>query len=254
MKIVDNFEEFFYQKERNKKCSWSNDYKGDLIRSDVRVHEICSWIIKKSINNQKTIKILDLAAGSGAFLHRIIDNLPSDINIDLTANDFENQITYKYKKLKITCEDINTVDSKFWSNKYGFYDVVLALELIEHLDYGYNLFKIFNNTLSNDGFALLSSPNNNSAVDRYNFMRYGHEIYFGERGYKSSGGHLQPCPEWLIKNYAERLKLKFNYTFIPLIESIRIITFLKSIFPFLLAKKNHRKGLNAAINIWLIYK
>ena len=65
------------------------------------MHEICSWIITKSIKNQKTIKILDLAAGSGAFLHRIIDNLPSDINIEITANDFENQITYKYKKLKI---------------------------------------------------------------------------------------------------------------------------------------------------------
>tara|TARA_Y100001968_G_scaffold332957_1_gene393270 strand:+ start:2144 stop:2911 length:768 start_codon:yes stop_codon:yes gene_type:complete len=255
MKIVSDFDQFFKSNNRSRKCSWLDEYKGDTVRSDIRVHELCSWIIKQSKGLKKTIKILDLAAGSGALLHRINDDLGDNIELEIVANDYENQLTYKdVKSISITNQDINLVKEDYWQSKYGGFDVVLAIELIEHLDYGYKLVEIINSSINKDGFAIISSPNNNSAIDRYMFLRYGHELYFGERGYQSSGGHLQPTPVWLLRKYAERLKLKIKSTYIPVLESFRLITLIKSFLPWLIAKKNFRSGLNSAINVWILHK
>ena len=255
MNIVDDLDQFFLTKRKYKKLLLDENYKGDLIKSDPRVHEMCEWIINNSLpKKQKKIKILDLAAGSGALIHRIIDSISSEIKLDITLNNFESQLTYVKENFNITYEDLNKVDKEYWVSKYGSFDIIIATEVIEHLDYGYNLFEIIKSTIAENGYAIVSSPNNNNALDRYMFLRYGHEHYFGERGFTNSCGHLQPYPKWLIKNYAQRVNLKLKFTYIPLVESFRPFILIKSIIPWLLSKSNYREGLNSTINIWLLYK
>ena len=57
MEIVDNFDNFFYEKNRYKKCKWSSEYKGHLIRSDINVNsEVLICLFKLEILNFSSTK------------------------------------------------------------------------------------------------------------------------------------------------------------------------------------------------------
>jgi len=139
---------------------------------------------------------LDIATGTGAFAKRITDNFPG---WDVVINDFANKaLAADLKKKKV---DLN---SKF-SEEFAVegYDLVIAIEIIEHIENPWNFLREVRRLLRKDGLLVLSTPNVDSAIDRLTYLIEGHPYYFGERGYINSDGHITLIPDWLFKKIAK---------------------------------------------------
>jgi SAM-dependent methyltransferase len=163
----------------NRKYVWGKFYKDLPIYADCRVHEVAFDLINNKCGLKKSLKVLDIATGSGAFAQRIADRFPG---WDLEVNDFEGQasgVNFKKKKVDLNCK------------------------IIEHVENPWNFLREIRRLLRTDGVLVLSTPNVDSAVDRLIYLLYGHSFYFGERGYTNSGGHISPVPDWLFKKIAK---------------------------------------------------
>lgn len=176
---------------------WGKKYKGFSIKSDFRVHEKIEDILKAySLNN---LKILDIATGNGALSARLKDNF---IEAQIDINDYENESIYKDFNKKYSID----LNSDF-NNKFKKYNVILAVEIIEHLENPWHFIKNIYDILEKDGLLVISTPNTDSFLDRLHFFIYGHAFYFGEPGYDNSGGHITQIPDWLFKKIAMKYKL-----------------------------------------------
>ena len=180
----------------NRKYVWGKFYKDLPIYADCRVHEVAFDLINNKCGLKKSLKVLDIATGSGAFAQRIADRFPG---WDLEVNDFEGQasgVNFKKKKVDLNCKFSEQFEE-------GSYDLVIGLEIIEHVENPWNFLREIRRLLHTDGVLVLSTPNVDSAVDRLIYLLYGHSFYFGERGYTNSGGHISPVPDWLFKKIAK---------------------------------------------------
>ncbi len=175
---------------------WGRFYKDLPIKSDYRVHEVALELIKGELGHEKSVKVLDIATGTGAFAQKIVDHFPG---WDLEINDFEGQ------SLVAGFKNSNTdLNSKFSEGFLGAsYDLVVALEIIEHLENPWSFLREIRKLLRPGGLLVLSTPNVDSRIDRLTYLVNGHSFYFGERGYTNSGGHITPVPDWLFKKIAK---------------------------------------------------
>ena len=234
---------------RSKKSTWSSSYNGLAIRADTRIHEFVAWYIYQFIhmNSPSTLTCTDLAVGSGACISRIADLCSCDFSFSI--NDYESQFSASNLKLSSQYSlDLNEYHSLPPTN------IALAIEVIEHLENPKSLIKTISGLLSDSSFAILSTPNTNSLLDRYTFMRYGHELYFGQRGLSNSGGHLYSQPRWLLQKFFTDEGLHWQHYGLSLWDSIGTYAKLKSIPSWLMSLGTDRTGLNDSINIWILSK
>lgn len=161
-----------------KKSVWGRFYDNLPIKADYRVHESAFSIIYKNLGSFNKIKVIDLAAGSGSFVKRLSDKFPA---WEIEINDFNNHsLLSNFIKYKI---DLN---NNFSNNFIKFnYDLVIALEVLEHLENPWNFFREARKLLRKGGTLILSTPNSNSMLDRLTYVMKGHSFYFGERDRKS---------------------------------------------------------------------
>jgi SAM-dependent methyltransferase len=181
---------------------WGRKYQDLEIKSDYRVHEKVVQIIDSIL--PKHSKILDIATGNGALAKRISDLFP-DISIEI--NDYEKEAKYEGAS-KLYHLDLNVNFEKEFSK----YDLILAVEIVEHLHNPWHFIANIVPLLKDDGHLIVSTPNTDSFLDRLHYLIEGHSFYFGENGYNNSGGHITEVPDWLIKKIAEKNKLKLVYT------------------------------------------
>lgn len=181
---------------------YNANYKGIPIKSDSRVHIAVIEVLKKSlINSCNRITCLDVATGKGALAQRIIDSFP---NIEIDCNDYEDGVLTVGAR-NIFSKDLN--NDFIFENKY---DVILAIEIIEHLENPFHFIRNLKSHLKPGGFILLSTPNTDSLFDRLWHLYYGYSYYFGERGIINSGGHIMMTPEWLLRHIALKEDLDFK--------------------------------------------
>ena len=160
------------------------------------MHDTAFDIIKSRFSPQKSLRVLDTATGTGSFAQRALDSFP---DWDLEVNDFENQaISLDLKRYKL---DLNLDFSDGFAEPG--YDLILAIEIIEHLENPWHFMREVRKLLRKDGVLVLSTPNSDSALDRLTYLMDGHAFYFGERGYTNSGGHITQIPDWLFKKIAK---------------------------------------------------
>jgi len=176
---------------------WLRSYKGIPIKSDYRVHDavfgILENIAKKSSGH---LSFLDIAMGSGALTQRVADSFPL---WDISTNDYEGQ-----SRLTDFIKYSVDLNSQF-SSSFRKYDLILCVEVLEHLENPWNFIRELRELLLPGGVIILTTPNSDSVLDRINYARYGHAFYFGEQGYLNSEGHITAVPDWLM-----RLILKSN--------------------------------------------
>lgn len=225
---------------------WGKLYKGLPIKSDYRVHEVALDLIKDRLGHKKSLKVLDIATGTGAFAQRVSDNFPG---WDLEINDFEDQaLVADFKKKKV---DLNCKFSEEFTD--DSYDLVIALEVIEHIENPWNFLREVRRLLRKGGLLVLSTPNVDSTIDRLTYLIHGHSFYFGEPGYTNSGGHITPVPDWLFKKIAKTS----GYSHVELndmvdtLPHIGLVVILKRLFVMPFSGLYMRNKNSRSINVYL---
>lgn len=183
-------------------------YKSIPIKSDSRVHlAVMNFFLKKHPEISETTTFLDVATGRGALAQRLIDNFEG---ITIDCNDLDDQVMVTGAG-KIFSKDLNK-NFRFERK----YDVILAVEIIEHLENPFHFIRTLKNNLNSDGFILLTTPNVDSFFDRLWFLFTGYSFYFGSRGIVNSGGHITMCPEWLLRYISEQEGMEFELIKTPI--------------------------------------
>jgi 2-polyprenyl-3-methyl-5-hydroxy-6-metoxy-1,4-benzoquinol methylase len=231
---------------RIRKSVWGRSYKDLPIKSDYRVHDIAFDIIQQTFGSETSLKVLDIATGTGAFAKRMSDRF---LGWDLEINDFEGHaLATGFKNHKV---DLNADFGDSFS-KDG-YDLVVAIEIIEHLENPWHFLREIRKLLRKGSVLVLSTPNVDSTLDRLTYLIDGHPFYFGERGYVNSGGHITQVPDWLFRRVATSsgyTHVKLNTT-VDTRPHIGLTTALKRLLVMPLSAFFMRNRNDRSINIYI---
>ena len=208
------------------------------------VHERVQSLIEKHIpyDKRRHLKVLDLGAGRGALSQRLQDLGFTDI----TAWEI-NEKNFIPRGIKVRSVDLN---SDFPDQQK--YNLIVAVEIVEHLENTFHFFRQVSKILSKDGLIILSTPNIESAVSRIDFFHRGVFRWFDDSAY-SEWGHIQPISGWQLNKAVERAQLKilersYNYN-LTIYDGVR--NFIKGLaalifYPLMQGNKS------GDINLWVI--
>lgn len=127
--------------------------------------------------------VLDLAAGTGSFLARLRDAGVADLNaveLDLPV--------FALPGVDPVAVDLNSPFSTGFSRRF---DLVTAIEIIEHLDFPRHFLGQIWKLLEPGGHLVLSTPNIAHWVGRLWFLLHGEMRYFKESDYHHQR-HISP--------------------------------------------------------------
>ena len=166
---------------------WSlppSQFNGLPARCAPGTHEAAVDLISKNLATRGSV--LDLAAGTGAFLARLQQYGFTDLSaaeLDLDA--------FKFASVPPISLDLNT---DFHKDFHRTFSLVTAIEIIEHLDSPRHFLKQIWNLLEPDGHLLVSTPNIAHWVGRLRFVTRGEHRYFKESDYHQQR-HISPISD-----------------------------------------------------------
>lgn len=146
----------------------------------------------------KEMNILDFGCGQGAFSQRLLD---AGMRVDACDIDTD-QIKAKVNR-KITL-DLNRKDLK--SSIPDKYDLVVALEIIEHLENPWKYLADCLDLLKDEGIIVLSTPNIASFPSRLRFFMRGTLTAFEKPDLDH--GHITPLSYVQLENMFGYYKLR----------------------------------------------
>ena len=167
--------------------------KGSI--SPRNVNEIALSEILKSINEnfkeKEQVNILEIGSGAGAFIKHLKTELDKKgINYNIEAGDIEpHQINDQ--NLDFKCNFLDAQAEFVLDKKY---DIIISIELIEHIENPFHFIREIAKNLSENGVVLLTSPNILSLRSRMRFFLTGCSDYF-RRPYNEhwlNMGHVNP--------------------------------------------------------------
>ncbi len=200
-------------------------------------------------------RVLDLGAGEGAFSARLIERGFDVTAVELMPSRFQ---------LSIPCHhlDLNKDIHCAFTEKF---DLIVAIEIIEHLENPRHFIKQCLSLLHGSGYLLVTSPNVESWMSRIRYLRDGRLFWFSEPDYTNMG-HITPIFSWQIEQICREQKAtvfrtthtkdrllwsklgyrwnKSGYSFVAAIKNK--ISYLAILYPLMVGRK---KG---EINIYLI--
>ena len=86
------------------------------------------------------------------------------------------------------------------------FGLVLAVEILEHVENPFHFASQLKKLLTPGGFAVITTPNIESALSRVGILREGWPQYFGDYHCQVSG-HITPLTLWQMKVALERAEL-----------------------------------------------
>jgi 2-polyprenyl-3-methyl-5-hydroxy-6-metoxy-1,4-benzoquinol methylase len=190
---------------------------------------------------KKEMRILDFGCGQGAFSQRLADagmKVDScDIDTDQIKANVERKITL----------DLNKKDIK--DSIAGKYDMIAALEIIEHLENPWKYISDCIELLNEGGIIVLTTPNISSFPSRLRFFMKGSLIAFEKPDLNH--GHITPLSFIQLENMFSHFKLeilkKGHAGVIPLFHFFGFSTFsifrntlLPLLFPLMSGPKRGR--------------
>jgi 2-polyprenyl-3-methyl-5-hydroxy-6-metoxy-1,4-benzoquinol methylase len=131
-------------------------------------------------------RVLDVGAWEGAFARRL-----ADLGYDTEACDRDPRI---FRPTDVTCHAVDLSDTAscdaFRARRAGHYDLVAALEIIEHVENPWALVRLLRAVTRPGGFILLTTPNPGNFYSRLSFLRSGvmHQFTPADESY----GHINP--------------------------------------------------------------
>jgi len=173
-------------------------YRGVFIAPHPDVHERAMDLMLAHVPTGSAI--LDVGAGHGAFVMRLLDHGYRDVEaIELVPDRFQVE--------RITCHHLNLNDdfSLRLERRYG---CIVAIEVIEHLENPFHFMRECIQLLESRGFLLLTTPNITSIKSRVDFLIKGQFRNFHDSDYEGPG-HIQPVSLWQLEKIASRNNLRF---------------------------------------------
>lgn len=210
------------------------------------VHEEVGKLVEKFVppDARESTRVLDLGAGAGALCQRMYDLGFKDI----TAWDLNPENLQDLADLKIDGVDLNS-DFGDQANISGQFDLIIAVEIIEHLENPYHFARQLKLLLAPDGTVIVSTPNIESAASRIHFLRSADFRWFSDYFYQDSG-HITPLTIWQLTKIYDRARLQIAEQSHTMHDAIvirdkggpgtyRTPLFALAIYPFMLG---HRDG------------
>lgn len=164
------------------------DYKGIEIRAAEGLHEKCLSIMTRHV--AKGSKVVDLAAGAGAFSARL-----ADAGYAVTANDLDDAHWAAPHIPKLTIDLNKPFDTLL---ERASYPAVVAMEVIEHLNNPVKLLEDCKRLVADDGCILISTPNVLDIESRLTYLRSGFLFHFSPQSFFATG-HRTILPYWLLE-------------------------------------------------------
>lgn len=175
----------------------SQSYRGLPIYAAQGHHEECFAMLGPWLRPGDSC--LDLGAGSGAFARRM-----ADAGYDVQANDLDPS-SYGAKEVPFWSLDLNRpVPEQLRGRRF---DLVIAMELIEHLRDPIGFLEICRSFCKPGGMVLLTTPNTVDPISSCLFLKRGEYQFFNRQDYKGIG-HITILPHWLLESHLERVGLE----------------------------------------------
>lgn len=119
-------------------------------------------------------RILDLGCGTGAWLERLADNGYENLH-GVDADTDQNA------GIRATVTQAN-LDAAGWEEKLGSYDLITAIEVLEHLENPGQFLTQVAHLLNDHGQLLLTTPNVHSVICRLRYLMLGKLKQFDDKG------------------------------------------------------------------------
>jgi 2-polyprenyl-3-methyl-5-hydroxy-6-metoxy-1,4-benzoquinol methylase len=169
-------------------------YRGLAIQADAPdVHEIALELLRSLVPGRRGV--LDIAAGSGAFSLRLLDNGFTGIEaIELCAE--------KFAVPNVPVHPLN-LDGPWSSQLPVRYDAAVALEIIEHLENPWHFARECAAAVRPGGVLVVSTPNIESSRSRLEFLLRAEFRFFGERDFQRIGHITSLTLAQLVRVFTE---------------------------------------------------
>ena len=163
-------------------------YNGLIIKADYLLHEQIAQKVQAEV--ERGAKILDLGAGEGALSSRLFD-----LGYEVTAADKDSE-NFKCKRSKFSCIDFDSPGelSRFVAEHEDEFDVVLGVEVIEHVQDQWQYVRQLMKMAKPGGLVLITTPNTASWLSRAQFFFTGRFHQFADADL--SYGHINPISPW----------------------------------------------------------
>lgn len=162
----------------------TQNYDGLRMRCAPGTHEAALRLLQS--HEVRTANVLDIAAGTGAWLHRLERHGFTEI----AAIELERE-NFALPHIKLVSVDLN---SSFGRSLDRTFSLVTAIEIVEHLDCPRSFLRQVEQLVESDGFLLLTIPNIAHWMGRLRFLLTGELRYFREKDYHDQR-HISPITD-----------------------------------------------------------
>lgn len=165
-----------------------------------------------SILKNKVDQATDVGGGKGEFCEYFLKNKANKVFLldDFIAQNLPDNV----QSIK---SDLNTN----WPLEDNSIDLLVSLEVIEHLENPRDFFRNIDRVLKSGGIGFVSTPNNTNFFSRLNFALKGEHRYFKDNSYPA---HITPLTTKEIKRIIKENNLKLIDTFYNYEDVIPIIS------------------------------
>ncbi len=139
-------------------------------------------------------RILDIAAGGGAFTRRLLD-----MGMSAIPNDIDGR-WWRIPEIELMRVDLNTAFTRDFAG--SGVEAIAAIEVIEHLENPRDFLRQCREIVPAGGFMFVTTPNVTSAASRAMFLGSGRTVFFAGGG-PCAGDHITFLPWWLLGGHAE---------------------------------------------------
>jgi 2-polyprenyl-3-methyl-5-hydroxy-6-metoxy-1,4-benzoquinol methylase len=161
-------------------------YKGLRVKADFLLHQQIADAVMQI--TAPPARVLDYGAGEGALSERL-----SDLGFDVLAVDVD-EPSYQGSPpfARLDFNDAAAVEA-FAEAYHGEFDVVLGIEVIEHVENPWQYIRDLARLVRPGGSLVVSTPNTTSWISRMSFLRTG--CFYQFLDYDRAYGHINPVSQ-----------------------------------------------------------